>query len=161
MENFIRENPVFACLLFFFALEQLAYIFLGSYPYRIGLRLRTDELPDAVSTKGSENLSVISGVKLKTSQNREEAYLRPTYPMLTWGPILFSCQIVTSKTSTVITRIGPASAVLVCYMFILSVVHDGVWGFLNGLCLVAFVAWLYITFRRKCLIFFDLVRNQE
>jgi hypothetical protein len=157
MEAFIRESPLLTVLLVLFAVEQLAYLFLGSYPYRFGVRIKTEDLPGADSIEDWKKPLVISGVKFKSNPNRKEAYLRQSYPAFTWGPTLFSCQIITAD-GKAITRVGPATAILVCYLFVAPVLSGGGWGFLNGLCLLGFVALPYVMFRRKCLAFFDKVR---
>jgi len=157
MEDFIRENPITSCLLALFALEQVAYLFLGSYPYRFGVRLRTEELPNASSINNLKNQRAICGIKLKTSKIREEAYLKPMYFALTWGPTFFTCQIISTKEGKAITRMGPAAALLVGSMFIESVISIDAWGLLNALCLLAFIGWLYTTFRRNCLALFKQI----
>lgn len=160
MEDFVRENPFLSCLLVLFAFEQLAYLFVGSYVYRFGLRLQTEELADIKSIKDWKEQETTSGIKSGISPDRGEAYLRPRYPALTWGPILFSSQIITMNAGKVITRMGPASSALVIYLFAVSVLGDGGWGFINGIIVVVVVGWLYMTFRRKRLLFLEQVRRK-
>jgi len=159
METFLGEYPLLFTLLALLAIEQVAYLFPGTYPYRFGLPLRTEELHRAEAIKSLGEGTPVRGIKLKISRHRDEAYLRPSYSALGWGPIFFSCQIITAGTGKAITRMGPASAILLNYLLIASVARNGNWGFLDGLCILALEAWSFMSFRRRCLVFFEQVHN--
>jgi hypothetical protein len=158
METFVCENLILTVLLILFGLEQIAYLWIGSYPYRFGIRVRTENLTNSDILRFLSRPLVLNGLRLKVSAKYQEAYLKPKY-LIGWGPIFFTAQITTSQTGGVNIRMGPLSTVLIIYLLIAGVISDGTWSMLNGLFLLCLIGYLYISFVTKYNAFAEQIRT--
>jgi hypothetical protein len=158
MEAFVRENWILTTLLILFALEQIAYLWIGSYPYRFGILVRTENLANSDILQYLSRPLVFDGLKLKVSAKHQEAYLKPKYQGY-WAPIIFTAQIATSETGCVKVRMGPLAAVLVLYALINGVISDITWwSILNALLIIGVIIFFYLSFMNKYNTFAEQVK---
>lgn len=138
-------------MLFFVALEQVFYLFLGSLIYRHGIRVTTISIP------GEEAVSIFSDKKARpanlnarASEKRNEVYLKYRYPLGIWGPLLFVGQISMKDPTVLKVRVGIFSGALVLILLI-SPIFESDFGFyklLNSVVLMVLIAYFFIRFQK-------------
>ena len=128
-----------------FIIEQIIYRFLGSYPYRFGILLKTLSISGLSIFNQSKKRKPIDRLAIKRNDKKKETYVRYKYPFAVIGPLLFVGQIKDNENKVMI-RIGPVSAIFILSLFAVSISFDGFYGFLNVLILIALIVWFYIRF---------------
>ncbi len=128
-----------------FIIEQIFYRFLGSYPYRFGLLLKTITIYDLSISIQEKERKCINRLALKRNDSKKETYVRYRYPPTIIGPLLFVGQIKENE-GKIMIRIGPISAIFILFLIILSIISNGFYGFLNVLIIVVPIVWLYLRF---------------
>ena len=140
---------LFIALAFLFVFEQIFYHFLGSYPYRHGILIKT--LPVLVSHTSSwaKDRERSGRLAIKINELRNEIYIRYKYPILMVGPLLFIGQIQKNDGAKLKIRIGPLSAIFMSFLTILPLVQGEINRSMNSLALVAIIVWFYIRFLKN------------
>lgn len=128
-----------------FIIEQIFYCFLGSYPYRFGILLKTIAISGlSISIQGKER-KCTDRLAIKRNDRKKETYVRSRYPLTIIGPLLFVGQIKDNENKLMI-RIGPISAIFILSLIAIPIISNGFYGFLNILILIALIVWLYLRF---------------
>lgn len=110
-------DTIFIVLALCFLFEQIFYWFLGTYPYRYGLVVKTISLSAFDINHWESMKGKISTLKIKTQFGKSEIYLRYKYPPLVLGPLLFIGQIKEIDShGKLYIKIGPLSAIFVLFL---------------------------------------------
>ena len=140
------EKLIFIGIGVFFIIEQVFYWFLGSYPYRYGILLKTiaiSNLSIPIQCKAKKHADRFL---IKANDRKNEIYVRYRYPTAIIGPLIFVGQIKYNETNKLIIRIGPISAIFILYLITFPLFSDGLYGFLNTFIIIALIVWFYFRF---------------
>ena len=143
--QFGMEKLILIGLGVLFIIEQIFYLFLGSYPYRFGILLKTITISDLSIHIQDKERKRPDRLAIKKNGNRKETYLRYRYPTTIIGPLIFVGQIKDNKNKIMI-RIGPISAISILCLITVAIISNGFYGFLNVLIIIALIAWFYLRF---------------
>ncbi len=126
-----------------FIIEQFFYLALGSYPYRVGIVIKTITIPDFSTVIQRKENNLKNRLAIKKNNKKQETYVRYKYPPTIIGPLLFIGQI---KENKLMIRIGPISAIFILSLIAVPILFYGLNGLLNVLVLIALIFWLYYRF---------------
>ena len=128
-----------------FIIEQIFYRFLGSYPYRFGILLKTLSISGLVIFIQSKKKKRTDRLAIKRNDRKKETYIRYKYPFAVIGPLLFVGQIK-DKENKIRIRIGPISAIFILSLLSVPIISDGSYGLINVLIIIFLIVWFYIRF---------------
>lgn len=104
-------------LLFFTALEQLTYLFFGSFVYRYGIRIASVPIQRKGPISIPTNKELRSAnLKVKADEAGKEIYFRYKYPSGVWGPQLLGVQIKMREPMILNVRIGIFTGFLIIFL---------------------------------------------
>lgn len=129
-----------------FIIEQIFYWFLGSYPYRYGILLKTIAISNFSITIKRKDRKHADRLLIKANDRKSEIYVRYRYPTAIIGPLIFVGQIKYNETNKLIIRIGPISAIFILYLITFFLFSDGLYGFINTFIIIALIVWFYFRF---------------
>jgi hypothetical protein len=141
------ENLIFIGIGILFFIEQIIYWFLGSYPYRYGILLRTIDIPNSSVIQRKEKISV-DRLAIKKNDKKMEAYVRYKYPPATIGPLIFVGQFKYNEDKLKI-RIGYITAIFILYLITFSIISEGLYGCLNGFIMIILTIWFYFRLKNE------------
>jgi hypothetical protein len=128
-----------------FIIEQIFYWFLGSYPYRIGILLKTVTISGPSTPIQNREIRRTDRLAIKKNGRKKETYVRYRYPLSILGPLVFVGQIKDNDNKLMI-RIGPISAIFILALVAVAIIDSGFYGFLDILVLITLIVWLYLRF---------------
>ena len=142
---------IFHSLILLTVIEQVFYLFTGSYIYRYGVSVKKMPIIDQniiqrLTTKPLEQ----SNLSVKTNEKKKEIYLRYRYPFGVWGPLLFVGQIKMRKPNTMQVRVGIFTGILALFLLFSPVfVSDySLYHFLNSMIFLVIITFFLIRFQR-------------